>query len=214
MTHDRTSHWQSVYRTKQPTEVSWFKPHLETSMDLMKRAGLNERSRVLDVGAGASTLVDDLLQIGVRSITALDLSEASLSVARERLAEKASHVQWLVGDVTDVPLPEGGFHLWHDRAALHFLVEPAAAASYVRQAKHAIVDGGYAVIGCFAADGPEKCSGLPVARRDPQDIAALFGPSFALVDSRRETHATPSGGAQLFAYALLRKLTPAEVAGR
>lgn len=214
MTQDRTPHWQSVYQTKQATEVSWFRPHLDTSMVLLKQAGLDRKSRVLDVGAGASSLVDDLLEIGVHGITALDLSDASLQVARQRLGEKASHVQWIVGDITQIQLPRGSIDLWHDRAALHFLVEPSAAASYVRIAEHAIADDGYAVIGCFAADGPERCSGLPVARRDPQDIAALFGSSFVMVDSRRETHMTPSGGAQRFAYALLRRALPGEIAGK
>jgi len=214
MTQDRTPHWQSIYRTKQSTDVSWFSPHLATSMDLLKQAGLNERSRVLDVGAGASTLVDDLLRMGVRSIAALDLSEAALQVARQRLGETASQVQWIVGDITQLQLPEVSIDLWHDRAALHFLVDPTAAVSYVRLATHVFADGGYAVIGCFAADGPERCSGLPIVRRDPQDIAALFGPSFVMVDGRRETHTTPSGGAQRFAYALLRKLSPGEVSGK
>lgn len=205
MTDDRKTHWQAVYQAKQPGEVSWFRPHLETSMELLKKAGLNQDSRVIDVGAGASTLVDYLLEMGVASITAVDLSEASLAVARARLGATASQVQWIVGDVTQLQLPSRSIDLWHDRAVLHFLVDESDTHAYVRLARQAIAERGFAVIGGFAADGPEKCSGLLVARRDPEDIAGLFSPFFTLVEGRREMHMTPGGSPQRFAYALLQK---------
>ena len=203
---DRATHWQAVYQSKSPAAVSWFKPHLEVSLALLEQAGLNPDSRIIDVGAGASTLVDDLLELGVRHITALDISAAALDAARARLGPRAAGVTWLVADIAHASLPSEGFDLWHDRAALHFLVDPTDTAAYVATATQAIRSGGHAVIGCFAADGPEKCSNLPVVRRRPAEIAALFGAAFTLVYSQHELHATPSGVPQPFAYALLRKL--------
>ncbi|MGH8175001.1 MAG: class I SAM-dependent methyltransferase [Steroidobacter sp.] len=205
MTAETRAHWEGVYSTRSADQVSWHRPHLEVSFELLVRAGLNEQSRVIDIGGGASTLVDDLLDFGVRTVTVVDLSGASLAVARQRLGERATRVNRMAADVTTLDAPQGSFDLWHDRAALHFLVKPEAARAYVRAATQAIAPGGHAVVGCFAADGPERCSGLPVVRRDPPEIAALFGVAFSLVESRREVHRTPSGGAQRFAYALLRK---------
>lgn len=199
-------HWESVYRTTNSDSVSWFSPHLGASLELLELAGLSSESRVIDIGAGASTLVDDLLDRGLTDITAVDIAESSLAAARARLGPRAASVRWLVGDVTKLTLPSESIDIWHDRAALHFLIDADAVRSYVRLAMTSIVSGGHAVIGCFAADGPERCSGLPVARRDPEDIATLFGSSFALVQSRREIHRTPSGSTQPFAFALLRKV--------
>jgi hypothetical protein len=207
MSSDKETHWQSVYQSKAPGEVSWFKPHLDVSLALLRQAGLNTTSRVIDIGAGASTLVDDLLDLGVRHITALDLSMASLNLAKQRLGARAAQVEWIVGDAAHHEFAFESVDLWHDRAALHFLVNPSDAAAYVMGATHTVVDGGYVVIGGFAADGPEKCSGLPVARREPEDVAKLFSPAFTLVDSRHEVHATPRGAPQSFAYALLRKIS-------
>jgi SAM-dependent methyltransferase len=198
-------HWQSVYQTKPSDQVSWYAPHLSVSLALLQRAGVHAGSRVIDIGAGASTLVDDLLDLGVKRITAVDIADAPLEVARQRLGERGHSVRWLVADAAHLDLPPQGFDLWHDRAALHFLVEPAEAAAYVATANRAIACRGYAVIGGFAADGPEKCSNLPVVRREPQDLAALFGPAFSLVHAEHERHTTPWGSSQSFAYALLRK---------
>ncbi|WP_116809180.1 class I SAM-dependent methyltransferase [Steroidobacter cummioxidans] len=205
---DRSSqdHWESVYRTKRSNAVSWFSPHLGTSMQLLELAGLSPQSRVIDIGAGASTLVDDLLDRGLTHITAVDIAENSLEIARARLGPRAESVQWIVADVTKLTLPAASIDLWHDRATLHFLIDAEAVRHYVRLATESIAAGGHAVIGGFAADGPERCSNLPVARRDPEDIAALFGNSFTLVQSRREIHRTPSGSSQPFAFALLRKV--------
>lgn len=206
MASDRQSHWQSVYRQKAAEQVSWYRPHLDISLRLMQQAGLNPASRVIDVGAGASTLIDDLLTLGVKDIVALDLSEASLAVARDRLAGRTDAVRWMVADVTTVVLPPASIDIWHDRAALHFLTEARDVGRYVEVATNAIATDGYAVIGGFAADGPAMCSGLPVVRRDSKDIAALFAGRFALVDGQREIHRTPWGSEQSFAYALLCKI--------
>lgn len=201
------NHWESVYRTKPSDAVSWYAPHLSTSLELLRKAGLSARTRVVDIGAGAATLIDDLLDLGVEDIIAVDISAAALAVARERLGERGGRVRWIVEDVTRLTLPPRSIDIWHDRAALHFLVDPEAVRRYVSIATEALAPGGHAVIGGFAADGPEKCSGLPVSRRDPEQIAALFAPHFEMIEGRRETHTTPRGSPQRFAFALLRKTT-------
>jgi SAM-dependent methyltransferase len=156
-------------------------------------------------GAGASTLVDDLLDLGVGNIVAVDLSAAALALARERLGERGDQVQWIVEDVIRLTLPPQSIDIWHDRGALHFFVDLEAARGYVSVATATLAHGGYAIIGGFAADGPEKCSGLPVARRDPEEISSLFGPHFEMIEGRHETHTTPWGSPQRFAFAVLRK---------
>ena len=206
MRENKADHWQNIYQNRSPSAVSWFRPHLDVSLELLNLAGLNEKSRVIDIGAGASTLVDDLLDRGIRDIAAFDLSQASLDIARRRLGARAQRVQWIVGDVARYRFERDGFDIWHDRAALHFLVDPGDAAAYAASAACAVAKGGHAIIGCFAADGPEKCSGLPVTRRDPEDIQKLFQGNFTLITSRREQHITPSGVSQPFAYALLKKV--------
>lgn len=202
---DRHAHWQNIYRTRRTDSVSWFRPHLEVSLNLLAAGGMSAASRVIDIGGGASTLVDDLLARGLRHVSVLDVSEEALAHARQRLAERADLVQWLAGDVLEVALPPGGFDFWHDRAVLHFLTDPADATRYAQISASALARGGYAVIGGFAPDGPERCSGLPVVRRSAQQIGELFAPAFALVQSHAERHQTPTGAEQSFAYALLQR---------
>lgn len=208
MTHqstDRQAHWQRVYETRDPEAVSWFRPRLDVSLELLERAGLAPDTRLIDVGGGASTLVDDLLARGLRDITVLDISAEALAVSRQRLAARANRATWLATDVLDARLPASAFDIWHDRAVSHFLTDDADLARYAQQAARAVRTAGHAVIGGFAPDGPERCSGLPVARRSAQDIAAMLRPDFELLDERRERHVTPVGAEQLFAYALLRR---------
>jgi ubiquinone/menaquinone biosynthesis C-methylase UbiE len=202
----RVAHWDSVYTTKQPQSMSWFQPHLGLSLELLERAGLSRNTRIIDIGAGTSTLVDDLLARDVQGLMALDISAAALQVTRDRLRERANRVRWIVSDVTQLDLPPSSIDIWHDRATLHFLTDPRDAHEYVRVASRVIAPGGHAVIGGFASDGPAECSHLPVVRRDPEQIAELFAQEFALVEARRESHTTPGGSLQRFSYALLRKL--------
>lgn len=199
------AHWQNVYRTRGAESVSWFRPHLEVSLELLTQGGLTATSRMIDIGGGASTLVDDLLDRGVRDITVLDISQEALDVAQRRLGESAKVVHWYAGDALEAVLPPAGFDFWHDRAVLHFLTDDADAHRYARQAANALAPGGCAVISGFAPEGPERCSGLAVARRSAEDIAAIFAPAFTLVRQKTERHRTPGGSEQVFAYALLRR---------
>jgi SAM-dependent methyltransferase len=208
--NDCRAHWQSVYRTRDADAVSWYRPHLEVSLELLAESGMSAASRLIDVGGGASTLVDDLLARGLRDIGVLDIAEDALAVSRRRLGERAQQVAWYVQDVLEVALPAGRFDYWHDRAVLHFLTDPADARRYAETAANAVSAGGYAVIGGFAPDGPQRCSGLAVSRRSAQEIAALLAPAFALVQMRLESHRTPAGDEQRFVYALLRRRRDAD----
>lgn len=199
------THWEDVYRRRNAQSVSWYRPHLDVSLDLLREAGLNPDSRVIDVGGGASTLVDDLIEIGVKDITILDLSTEALDVAKQRLGDSGGEVRWIVGDLLAAPLSNGRFDIWHDRAVLHFLTSSADARLYAKQVGEAVTPGGYAVIGGFAPDGPVQCSGLPVARRSAAGIAQLLAPCFELIKECGDQHLTPGGSAQSFAYALLRR---------
>lgn len=199
------THWEVVYRSRSAQAVSWYRPHLDVSLALLRQAGLEASSRLVDVGGGASTLVDDLLVLGLTDITVLDLSQTALDVARERLGMRGKTVRWIAGDLLEAGFAPAAFDLWHDRAVLHFLTSPEETARYAAQVMRALRPGGHAVIGGFAPEGPERCSGLPVARRSPADIASVLGPAFCLVDESTERHTTPAGTAQTFAYALLER---------
>lgn len=201
---DPATHWQQVYDTKASDEVSWYRPHLEQSLAFIERAGISRGAGLLDVGGGASTLVDDLLDRGFTNVSVLDLSERALDVAKARLGDRAARVQWLVGDVTTVQLPAHGFTFWHDRAVFHFLTDAAARQRYVEQVRHAVAPGGHVLVATFAPDGPERCSGLAVCRYSAEGLHAEFGDDFQRVDSARETHRTPRGGEQAFMYCYCR----------
>lgn len=197
-------HWQTVYRDKPADRVSWYTPHLATSLRLLRHAGLGLGSRLIDVGGGASTLVDDALDLGA-DVSVLDLAESALAVTRARLGPRAAAVQWIVGDVLDAVLPEG-LDLWHDRAVLHFLCATTDAQRYAAQAARAVRPCGHLLVAGFAPDGPERCSGLTVARRDLHALDALFAPVFTRENYERELHRTPAGGEQAFLYALYRRV--------
>lgn len=201
-------HWQAVYRDRPAGRTSWYRPHLELSLRLVDRLALPADAAVIDVGAGRSTLVDDLLERGFTDLTVLDLAPAALAESRSRLGAAGAGVSWLVGDVTRLDLPAARFALWHDRAVFHFMVEQHDRDAYVRAAAHAVAPGGHAIVAVFASDGPERCSGLPVRRHDAADLAAAFAPAFALLDSAREIHPTPSGVGQAFTYVLLKRRDP------
>lgn len=189
-------HWEHVYQTKAPNAVSWYCPHLETSLRLIQQAEPNLASSVIDIGGGEATLVDDLLAHGYQKISVLDISSAAITVARQRLANHAERVEWLVADITDVKLPEQAYDVWHDRAVFHFLTTEEQRAKYVRQVSRSVKRGGHVIIATFGLQGPEKCSGLDVVRYDSSSLHETFGRNFKLVESSTELHQTPFGTTQ------------------
>jgi SAM-dependent methyltransferase len=204
MTEDRREHWDRVYQTKRPTEVSWYRPHLDTSLALIEQAAADRSASVIDVGGGESTLVDDLLARGYADLTLLDLSQTALDVTRERLGDRGAPVHWLCGDATSVDLPVARYDVWHDRAVFHFLTDPAARLAYVRQVARAVRTGGHVIVGTFGPEGPAQCSGLDVARYDAEGLHAEFGKRFELLRHLEEVHQTPLGRAQQFVWCFCR----------
>ena len=194
------SHWEQVYQTKKADAVSWYRPHLETSLALIQKAVTDQQSSIIDVGGGESTLVDDLLDSGFSDISIFDISATALQVAQQRLGSLASTVNWLVGDITQADLPTHRYDVWHDRAVFHFLTQPEQRAAYVHQVRKAVKPGGHVILATFAPDGPEKCSGLEVVRYDAVALHRQFGESFRLIKSQREAHQTPFGTTQQFVY--------------
>ncbi|MGJ5004178.1 class I SAM-dependent methyltransferase [Bradyrhizobium sp. HKCCYLRH2060] len=200
---DRASHWQTVYTTKAETEVSWYQDDPATSLRMIREAGATPTSRIIDIGGGASRLVDALLAAGYGALTVLDISDAALATARGRLGAAAAGVTWIASDVTTWT-PDARYDVWHDRAAFHFLTAPEDRAAYVDRLRAAVVPGGAVIIGTFAPDGPEKCSGLLVVRYDAHGLAATLGPAFTLEDSCTEAHRTPWGATQQFQFCRFR----------
>jgi len=198
------THWEHVYETKSADEVSWYRQHLDVSLDLITNAVGNRDARIVDVGGGEATLVDDLLAVGYRRVDVLDISEKALRVAKDRLGEAANSVGWLCGDVTTYPFEANQYDLWHDRAVFHFLTEPTQRQDYVRQVIRAVKAGGHVIVATFGPEGPNKCSGLDVVRYDADTLHDQFGPRFELVEHRVEEHRTPSGARQQFVYCMCR----------
>jgi SAM-dependent methyltransferase len=200
---DRESHWNGVYNTKQPETVSWYQRSPKRSMDYIQKFTENTQ-QVIDVGAGASVLIDALLDAGYAHPIALDVSAEGLDRAKVRLGLLAKLVWWLVADVTKDPtLP--AVDLWHDRATFHFLTDAVEQTKYVDLAAHTVRPAGHLVIATFAPDGPERCSGLTIQRHDGKSLARLFEGEFELVQEERELHLTPSGAEQQFAWSIFRR---------
>ncbi len=202
---DSKSHWENIYKTKASTQVSWYQEHLQTPLRLIERTGVEKTAQIIDVGSGASTLVDDLLERGFEHITVLDISSAAIDAARARLGSRADEVTWIEADITKVALPHHYYDLWHDRAVFHFLTSAEERQKYVETAKHSLKPRGHLIISTFAIEGPPKCSGLDVVRYSPQSLYDEFGIEFELIDSASEVHLTPFGTKQKFIYCYLRK---------
>lgn len=202
---DHTAHWQNVYATKGETEVSWFQDSPAISLEMIRAANPDRAAAIIDIGAGASRLVDALLQDGYRNLAVLDLSANALDVAKKRIGATASTVDWIVTDATTWR-PAKTWDVWHDRAAFHFLTDPRDRAAYVERLRSAVAPGGHVIIATFAPDGPEKCSGLPVQRHDSASLSAELGPEFELVETRSETHHTPWHSTQAFQFSRFRQL--------
>ncbi|MGC8468670.1 MAG: class I SAM-dependent methyltransferase [Acetobacteraceae bacterium] len=198
------AHWERIFTTRGPEEVSWFQPHLSRSLELIREAGLDPALPVIDIGGGASTLAGDLLAAGFSDVSVLDVSAQALARNRAGLGEAGGLVHWIEADIT-AWRPERHYGLWHDRAMFHFLREAAAQEAYLAALRAATVVGSVVVIAGFALDGPERCSGLPVARQDPAALAERLAPLFRAVAEAREEHVTPAGAVQRFVYTVFRR---------
>lgn len=201
------NHWDRVYTSKPTDAVSWYQPHADQSLHMIRDAGLPLSASIIDVGGGASTLVEDLLAQGFTNLSVLDLSAAALSAVRQRLGVAADTVRWIEGDVTQLALPQHAYDLWHDRAVFHFLTDPGQRQAYVSAVLRAVKPGGHVIVATFAEDGPSECSGLPVMRYDAGGLHAEFGAPFTLLRHEREEHHTPFGSTQKFIYCYCRKET-------
>lgn len=202
MPTDTKKHWEQVYGTKTPDQVSWYSPHLNASLELIKRTALPRTARIIDVGGGESTLVDDLLARGYESITVLDISQKAIDVCRKRLGRAAERVHWIAADITQAELELGPpqFDVWHDRAVFHFLTTERERAAYVHRVTRSVKIGGHVIVGTFGPEGPTRCSGLDVVRYDEDSLHREFGSHFRLLVSSKESHRTPSGAVQQFLY--------------
>jgi 2-polyprenyl-3-methyl-5-hydroxy-6-metoxy-1,4-benzoquinol methylase len=203
MSLDRQRHWENVYTTKDEKEVSWFEESPAISLALIRSTGLNTGSSIIDIGGGASRLVDALIDEGFEAVTVLDLSEKAITIAKARLGALGTRVQWVVADVTKWE-PSETYDVWHDRAALHFLTEPKDRVAYAERVHSAVRPGGHVIIGTFAPDGPERCSGLQVVRHDAASLSEMLGSEFDLIESRPYSHRTPTGATQRFQFSRFR----------
>jgi 2-polyprenyl-3-methyl-5-hydroxy-6-metoxy-1,4-benzoquinol methylase len=201
---DARTHWEKVYTSKAPDQVSWYRAHLETSLALIEESARSRDDSIIDVGGGESTLVDDLLARGFQNITILDVSQVAMDVTRKRLGQVADRVHWLLADITQTELEPKAYNVWHDRAVFHFLTAPQQRVAYVRQVARSVKPGGYVIVGTFGPDGPTSCSGLDVVRYDAESLHDQFGSGFQLIDSSKELHNTPFGTTQQFLYCYCR----------
>ncbi len=201
----RQAHWQNVYTTKDERAVSWFQERPDISVDLIRATGVDVNASIIDIGGGASRLVDALINEGFKTVTVLDLSEKALATSKARLGARGANIKWIVADITTWA-PSQAYDVWHDRAALHFLTGPKDRAAYAEQVSRSVCLGGHVIIGTFAPDGPERCSGLPVVRHDAASLEELLGPSFKLIESRRHNHQTPAGAIQKFQFSRFQRI--------
>jgi SAM-dependent methyltransferase len=194
------THWDKIYTQKAPDQVSWYRPHLEASLALIEETGAGPSASIIDVGAGESTLVDDLVVRGYSNLTVLDISQAAVAASKKRMGDAADCVRWLVADITHAELEPSAYDVWHDRAVFHFLTSAADRIAYVHQVVRAVRRGGHIIVSAFGPEGPTRCSGLEVVRYDAESLPAEFGSSFRLISSSRQLHETPFGTTQQFLY--------------
>ncbi len=201
---DRITHWDAVYSIKGETGVSWYQSEPLLSLGLIAAVAPAEGGRIIDVGGGASVLVDRLLDLPFERIAVLDISVTALAKARSRLGKRSGLVEWIVADVTEIP-DVGTFDIWHDRAVFHFLTDAAERRKYIDLARQTLPDAGHLIIASFAEDGPTQCSDLDVCRYNAVSMAAELGKAFSLTKEATETHTTPSNTSQAFFYGVFRR---------
>lgn len=199
------SHWEQIYGATKVEQLSWYQRHANLSLALIEKIAPNNKASIIDVGGGASVLVDDLLAADYRNLTVLDLSEHAFDTVKQRLGDDAKAVDWWVADVLEVALPEQAFDVWHDRAVFHFLTTNEDRQRYISQVRKSLLPDGHVVIATFAENGPPRCSGLEVQRYSLQTLSAVLGPEFKLLDSRSELHITPDGRSQPFIYGAFKR---------
>ena len=204
MTAGGQAHWEHIYETKSGNDLSWFQERPSISLELIRATGAKPSATIIDIGGGESRLVDALLDEGFDALTVLDISQKALAASKARLGARSAKVEWIATDVTAWE-PTKPYDLWHDRAAFHFLTEAADRRAYSERVARAVRPGGHVIIGTFAPDGPERCSGLPVTRHDAASIGAVLGDKFTLVESRRHDHVTPAGATQKFQFSVFRR---------
>jgi 2-polyprenyl-3-methyl-5-hydroxy-6-metoxy-1,4-benzoquinol methylase len=202
---DKKTHWEHIYETKAPTQVSWYQEHAQYSLQFIQNTGVPKTGHIIDIGGGASALVNDLLAAGFENISVLDVSATALQLARQRLGARTADVHWIEADITQTDLPREAYDVWHDRAVFHFLTQPADRRRYIDAVRHAVRKGGHVIVATFAPDGPDHCSGLEVVRYSAESLHGEFGEGFELTDSAHETHRTPFGTDQKFIYCYCRK---------
>ncbi len=196
---DRKDHWDNIYSDKKAVEVSWYQQYPKQSMALIKATGIDLSASIIDIGGGASTLVDALLAADYKKLSVLDISRAAIEQAKARLGQQADAVEWLAQDITTF-VAKAPFAVWHDRAVFHFLTDAADRARYVKAMSSALNPGSHAIVATFDLDGPEKCSGLDIVRYSPETMSEVFGDGFKLVETQTEKHTTPGGASQSFVY--------------
>jgi SAM-dependent methyltransferase len=201
---DAQRHWENIYGTKGADAVSWYRPHLETSLELIEQAAPVHSASIIDIGGGESTLVDDLLARGYQNVSVLDISQTAVAVNKKRLGPASEHVHWLVADITNAKLESCAYDVWHDRAVFHFLTVSEHRVAYVRQVANAVKPGGHVIVSTFGPEGPTKCSGLDVVRYDTESLHREFGVRFRLLGSSKELHRTPVDTIQQFLYCFCR----------
>jgi len=202
---NRKEHWEHVYSGKRSTEVSWYQQHPQHSIEMIKATGVDVSARIIDIGGGASTLVDCMLDAGYQNLTVLDIAHGAIEQAKSRLGARADKVAWLEQDITTFS-PDELYDVWHDRAVFHFLADQLDRSSYVRIMSRALKPGAHAIIATFDLDGPEKCSGLDVVRYSPETISAVLGDNFELVETSTEAHITPHAAIQNFVYCRYKRV--------
>lgn len=203
---DRKSHWEQIFSNKEVEHLSWYQPRLEMSLALLPLTGVATEGAIIDVGGGASTLVDDLLDAGFSDLTVLDIAVPALERVRQRLGERAGDVHWVEADVREVDLPPARFDVWHDRAVFHFLTNREGRERYTATMRSALKPEGHAIVATFGPDAPPRCSGLDVVRYSPEHLLAELGPGFRMIHGARELHLTPSGREQEFTYTCFQKI--------
>ncbi|UCF66409.1 MAG: class I SAM-dependent methyltransferase [Acidobacteriota bacterium] len=198
-------HWDGRYEKAPPDQVSWYAPHLDRSLAMIRDVA-DPSDSIIDVGAGASTLVDDLVALGYSKISVLDCSSRALEISMKRLAGQAVGITWMTADVTQAVLPADEYDVWHDRAAFHFLTEPADRAAYARVASRSVKQGGHLIVAAFSREGPSRCAGLDVVRYDGDALGRELGPGWQLEQELQESHITPARIEQSWVYCLFQKV--------